>query len=138
MCIRDSTQARQAPEAADLHAIVRQLGLLLQLANTDQRMADRITILALLALAHTVEGDSTQALQCLAAAIQLAAPEGYIRRFVDEGPPMRLLLAALREQVSAMLPEAEHMAYFTRLLEAFPADLPSSSGAVSTLSLIHI
>src|SRR6266516_5768347 len=33
-------------------------------------------------------------------AVQLAAPEGYVRSFVDEGPHMAALLSRLRDQQS--------------------------------------
>ncbi len=119
-------QAQQAPGSVDLSAVVRQLGQLIQLAEADQRMADRITILALLALAHAVRGDTTQTLQFLAAATRLAAPAGYIRTFVDEGAPMRSLLAALRAQVAAGAADTSLLMYINRLLEAFPQDVPGS------------
>jgi LuxR family maltose regulon positive regulatory protein len=52
----------------------------------------------LTALAHVIGKDEHAALSALADAIHLAEPEGYIRSFVDEGPPMALLLSKLREQ----------------------------------------
>jgi len=119
-------QAQRAPGSVDLSAVVRQLGQLLQLAEADQRMADRITILALLALAHGLRGDSTQALQILTAAIRLAAPEGYIRTFVDEGPLMRVRLAGLRAQVSTSAADMSLLTYINRLLDAFPSDAQAS------------
>jgi LuxR family maltose regulon positive regulatory protein len=130
-------QAQQASGSVDLRAIVRQLDQLLQLAEADQRMADRITIHALLALAHAVRGDSTQTLPILAAASRLAAPEGYIRTFVDEGAPMRSLLVALRAQVSASAADTSLLRYINRLLESFPVDsseIPSSSATATLLS----
>ena len=38
------------------------------------------------------------ALDSLSEALRLAEPEGYIRRFIDEGSPMAALLARLREE----------------------------------------
>ena len=95
-------QAQQAPGSVDLNAVMHQLNQLLQLAEADHRLADRVTILALLAIAHAVAGNSTQTMQILVAAIRLAAPAGYIRTFVDEGAPMRALLQALRGQLPAV------------------------------------
>ena len=44
------------------------------------------------ALAWQALGDLAQALAIRDQALALAAPEGYIRRFLDEGPPMAALL----------------------------------------------
>jgi LuxR family maltose regulon positive regulatory protein len=119
-------QAQQAPGSFDLSAVVRHLEQLLLLAEADQRMADRITILALLAQAYAAIGDSGQMQERLASALMLAMPEGYIRLFVDEGMPMRSLLLNLRVAYSASDSGALLLHYINRLVEAFPADLPSA------------
>jgi LuxR family maltose regulon positive regulatory protein len=46
------------------------------------------------ALAHQMRGDVPAALAPLVRALTLAEPEGYVRLFVDEGPPMAVLLEA--------------------------------------------
>ena len=51
------------------------------------------------------------ALAALHRAVTLAQPEGYVRLFADEGPPMAALLKALRKQPAAP-------AYVHRLLAA--------------------
>jgi LuxR family maltose regulon positive regulatory protein len=130
-------QAQRAPGSVDLRAIVRQLEQLLQLAEADQRMGNRVTILALLALAQAAGGDSTQALQLLVSAIGLAKPEGYIRTFVDEGAPMRALLQTLRGQLPLMKLGRELLVYADQLVEAFPPDVsayPSPAPASPLLS----
>jgi MalT-like TPR region len=43
---------------------------------------------ALQALAHAACGDQVRALAALDKALTLAAPEGHLRVFVDEGPQM--------------------------------------------------
>jgi LuxR family transcriptional regulator, maltose regulon positive regulatory protein len=118
-------QARQAPGAIDLNPVVHQLEQLLQLAEADQRMADRIATCALLALAHAVMGDTHQVLERLASALALAMPAGYIRIFVDEGAPMRSLLLSLRAAHGASEANGLLAPYINQLLEAFPADAPS-------------
>jgi LuxR family maltose regulon positive regulatory protein len=55
---------------------------------------DRISTLILDAAASTAAGDRERALADLASAIRLAAPGGYVRRFVEDG---RTLLPLLRE-----------------------------------------
>ena len=53
------------------------------------------------ALAHQALGDIPAALACLERAVTLAEPEGYVRVFVDEGPPMASLLRAAAKQGTA-------------------------------------
>ena len=50
------------------------------------------------ALAHQALGDIPAALACLERALTLAEPEGYVRVFADEGPPMASLLRAAAKQ----------------------------------------
>jgi LuxR family transcriptional regulator, maltose regulon positive regulatory protein len=47
------------------------------------------------ALALAADGEEAAAVDALAQALTLACPQGYIRVFADEGPPMRALLARL-------------------------------------------
>ena len=54
-------------------------------------MGSVIEILVLQALAQQALGDIPAALAPLERALALAEPEGYIRIFVDEGPPMAQL-----------------------------------------------
>lgn len=78
-------------------------------------VAQGIEILVLSALAHRAGGNSTEALAALECALVLAEPGGFIRVFVDEGPPMaHLLYEALNRGIT---PE-----YIRRLLKAFPED----------------
>ena len=51
-----------------------------------------IEILVLQALAYEAKDDILHALVPLESALLLAQPEGYIRLFVDEGPPMERML----------------------------------------------
>ncbi|MGO9192705.1 MAG: LuxR C-terminal-related transcriptional regulator, partial [Streptosporangiaceae bacterium] len=53
------------------------------------------------ALAHQTLGDIPAALACLERAMTLAEPEGYVRVFIDEGPPMASLLRAVAKQGTA-------------------------------------
>ena len=54
-----------------------------------------IEIGALRALALAASGDADPAVDALAEALTLACPQGYVRVFADEGPPMAALLARL-------------------------------------------
>ena len=76
-------------------------------ANQD-RAGSLIEIGALRALALAASGDAAGAVTALAGALMLAGPQGYVRVFADEGPPMAALLgrliAALRTGQAAMSP----------------------------------
>ncbi|HZG66655.1 MAG TPA: hypothetical protein VEZ12_07915, partial [Herpetosiphonaceae bacterium] len=69
------------------------LDRLLQAAETGERNGSVIEILILRALALQAQGDLSHALDVLERALTLAAPEDYVRVFVDEGAPMAVLLA---------------------------------------------
>ena len=75
-----------------LHEAMRFLARLLQAAEAGGRQGHAIAILSLQALAHAAQGDISLALAPLARALALAEPEGFVRVFVDEGPPMAALL----------------------------------------------
>jgi LuxR family maltose regulon positive regulatory protein len=123
--------AEQEPEQA--------LGLLRRLhdlAAAQARLGSMIEIRALQALALADHGDERGALTALADALCLAAPEGYLRVFVDEGAPMggllgRLAAPAQRERVAAagdVPPD-----YLARLLGSFQpaaAGTPHPAGRV--------
>jgi ATP/maltotriose-dependent transcriptional regulator MalT len=70
------------------------LDRLLQAAEAGCRTGSMIEILVLQALAYQKRGDLRAALVPLERALKLAEPEGYVRVFVDEGPPMAELLHA--------------------------------------------
>ena len=68
---------------------------LLAAAVSQDRAGSVIEIQALRALALAAAGEETRAVDALAAALALACPQGYVRVFADEGPPMAALLGAL-------------------------------------------
>jgi LuxR family transcriptional regulator, maltose regulon positive regulatory protein len=71
------------------------LGRLHAAAAAQDRAGSLIEVGALRALALVASGDADRAVDALAAALTLACPQGYIRVFADEGPPMAALLARL-------------------------------------------
>ena len=84
------------------------------------------------ALASHAEGKTTQAMQALERALTLAEPRGFLRTFVDEGPPMERLLQAAADR--GMLPH-----YTATLLAAFQvtgAGQPTTA-AVDPPSVAH-
>ena len=64
-------------------------------AVSQDRAGSVIEIGALRALALAAAGEETAAVDALAGALTLACPQGYVRVFADEGPPMAALLGAL-------------------------------------------
>ena len=109
-CIR-LLLAKDQPDLA-----LQRLEPVLARARTGQRCNHVIEIRILQALAHQMRQEVTQALEILSEAVRLAQPEGYIRRFVDEGVPMVALLSKLREQQGKDGPTP----YLDTLLAAFP------------------
>src|SRR6266567_2757528 len=59
---------------------------------------ERLKVMVLQAVALQAHGEKDQAVQVLYDALALAAPGGFIRLFVDEGPPMAHLLSAAAAQ----------------------------------------
>jgi LuxR family maltose regulon positive regulatory protein len=74
------------------------LARLLPAAEEGARGGSVIEVLILQALAHQALADGPAALGALHRAVTLAEPEGYVRVFAEEGPPMVALLKALVKQ----------------------------------------
>jgi LuxR family maltose regulon positive regulatory protein len=74
------------------------LGRLLADAEAKGRMQSVLEILLLRALALEVQGDRKGALAVLGRVLAWAEPEGYVRLFLDEGPPMMALLRQAKLQ----------------------------------------
>ncbi|WP_284754893.1 LuxR C-terminal-related transcriptional regulator [Arthrobacter sp. efr-133-R2A-120] len=92
---------------------------LLRAAEGGGRTGTVVELLVLMALARKKEADDGGALAALQRAVALAAPEGYVSVFVDEGEAMANLLESLASQGSA--PD-----YVDRLLESFGAETRST------------
>jgi LuxR family maltose regulon positive regulatory protein len=77
----------------DAHRLLVTMG---RSAQQAQRCRKLITIRLQQALVHQALGDRKQALDCIEQALRLAAPEGYLRAFLDEGGAVLALLPQLR------------------------------------------
>jgi LuxR family maltose regulon positive regulatory protein len=124
----------QARPAEALHLLARLRGL----AEAQGRAASLVEIFALTGLACRAAGDHDGARSAVARALQLAAPEGYIRTFVDLGEPMRLQIADCRSRLAGE--DATPLAqYVERLLAAFPAaaGAPPPRPAIASVSQRH-
>ena len=99
-------------------------------AVSQDRAGSVIEIQALQALALAAAGEETAAVDALAGALTLACPQGYVRVFADEGPPMAALLGALvaaqrAEQAAA---RGVPLGCLARVLGAF-GEKPAAPGA---------
>ena len=108
-------------------------------ATAQDRRDGLIETGALRALARAASGDEAGAVTALAEALTLGHPQGYVRVFADEGPPMaallgRLIAAQRAGQAAADVP----LGYLARLQRAFgsgaPARDPVPSGIVDPLT----
>ena len=113
------------------HALAEATSLLERLLNAAEaggRVGRAIEILVLQALAHHAQGNIAAALMPLERALTLAEPEGYVRIFVDEGPPMAQLLRAAAAPIGHLriMPT-----YAGKLLAALGAEPLVSAGQVS-------
>jgi LuxR family transcriptional regulator, maltose regulon positive regulatory protein len=106
--LAESSAERSKPS---LTAARKLLDRLLRAAEDGRRNGSVVEILVLQSLALQAQGEHQAALASLRRALALAEPEGYVRLFVDEGPPMAALLAALTAQGTGP-------AYVRRLLDA--------------------
>ncbi|MFN8443170.1 MAG: LuxR C-terminal-related transcriptional regulator [Caldilineaceae bacterium] len=97
-------------------------------AKTKGRTGSVLAILIVRALAQWTQETHQEALATLANALALAAPEGYIRRFVDEGMPMLTMLHAI--STGGMMP-----GYLNQLLAAFPPTLKAEGGTRQVSSI---
>ena len=84
------------------------------------------------AVALRANGQKDEAVQLLGEALTLAEPEGFIRIFLDEGEPMRLLILDFRLWIEKQLRGQDYklLGYADKLLAAFeqPAALPPPIG----------
>ena len=101
------------------------LGVLLPLrqqAEAKDWADKRLEAMVLQAIALHAHGEGDRAVQVLLDALALAEPGGFIRIFVDEGPPMARLLSAAAAH--GMMPD-----YIGKLLAALEAAAPTSEAA---------
>ena len=105
-------------------SMLHMLDVLLQQAESQNRLRSRIDILITQALAFSAK-DSAKALAALEQALTLAEPEGYLRLFVDEGKPMAELLSKFK---SSTLQQ-----YANRILAALTPSIQSSAFIIQPL-----
>ena len=95
-----------------------------QQAEAKDLKDERLKVLVLQSVTLYAQGEKDKALQVLGDALTLAAPDGFIRIFIDEGLPMAQLLAEAATQ--GMMPD-----YIGKLLAAYEAEKQTSQDALS-------
>ena len=113
------TQARVFIAQNKLDEANRLLSCLEESAQSDGRQGRLIEIMILKALALQKMGNHAQADLALTKSLYLAEPSGYVRVFLDEGQPMKMLLAPWLEHASTSSPRD----YAIHLLAQFDAEL---------------
>jgi LuxR family maltose regulon positive regulatory protein len=109
------SQARVRLAQGDPSAALALLGPLRRQMEDKGWLDEQLQIVILQALAHQALGEKEMAVQQLADALLLAEPGGFIRVFVDEGPPMAQLLSETAAR--GIMPD-----YCGKLLAAFEAE----------------
>ncbi len=107
-----------------LHVLER----LLHEAEAKARMSSVLGILLLQALALHAQGERQRAFTVLERTLTLAAPQGYVRLFVDEGTPVQALLRQYHPARHSGL-----QAYVAMLLSAFDGQAAPASSSPGSL-----
>jgi LuxR family maltose regulon positive regulatory protein len=134
MCLAQSRLHRQEPmlqEAATIldHQVAR--------VQAGQWWGQFIEIQVLRALLHQIKDDTKAMRDALGEALALAEPEGYIRVFLNEGEPMRLLLLDYQSMLQKTIRTGRNerssqiLSYIVKLLSLF-SHLTSVERSAST------
>jgi LuxR family maltose regulon positive regulatory protein len=112
-------QARVLLAQGDSSAALAILEPFSQQMETKGWADESLKTMILQAIALHAHGEKDKAMQLLGETLTLAEPGGFIRLFVDEGPPMAHLLSEAAAQ--GIRPD-----YISKLLAAFKAEAPKS------------
>jgi LuxR family maltose regulon positive regulatory protein len=121
------TAERDERSIDEVGGLLERLG---QAAEEGARTGCLIDVLVVQALASQARGDVPAALASMRRALTLAEPEGYVRVFVDEGPPMALLLRALSAPGSA----GSYVRHLLAAVDGTERGTPVSDGLIDPLS----
>jgi LuxR family maltose regulon positive regulatory protein len=135
--------ARVSTVQGQMDEALRLLEHALQSAYAVGRLGNAIQILVVAALVHQARGSFEEAYFTLSRVLTLAEPEGYLRVFLDEGEPMRLLLAKFKSlienQAPGIAPDHQKVSidYLNNILAAFsvPFVSPSRQFSLNRLQL---
>jgi LuxR family maltose regulon positive regulatory protein len=135
------SQARVHLAQGDPAAALARLEPYRQQVETRHWQDERLKVMvlqsvALHAAALQTDGGKDKAVQLLGEVLALAEPGGFIRLFVDEGEPMRLLMADVRVWLEKQTrgQDQKRLGYVDRLLTAFPQPAAMPRAKVANLS----
>lgn len=103
-------------------AAIRLLTSLVHETEMKSRLGSRIESYILLSQAYQNQKKHHEAAECIRKAVALAAPEGYVRIFLDEGPSVAKMLYALYKSKTA---SKEELAYVSMLLKQMEKEFPA-------------
>lgn len=110
------------------------LSRLQQVAEEQRLIGNQMRILVAQTLALEAQERTSQALATLAHALSLGEPEGFMRVFLEDGLPMFALLTKLYKvklKHRQSFPHAFSLAYVSKLLAAFPANVREAASSTS-------
>ena len=126
------SQARVHLAQGDTSAALAALEPLRQQVEAKGWQDERLKVMVLQAVALHAHGEKDKAMQLLGEALALAEPGGFIRIFVDEGEPMRLLILDFRLWIEKQAREGHKpIEYVDKLLAAFAQIMPVPQSEVS-------
>jgi LuxR family transcriptional regulator, maltose regulon positive regulatory protein len=120
--------ARLLVAREDHDEALQMLDRLREAAEAADKRGSVVEILTLQALVLRSKDEKNRAIDVMGRALALAEPEGYVRTFVDEGPPMAELLSEVLEaQQRGRLDSLRRVPahYLRKLLAALERDAPS-------------
>jgi LuxR family maltose regulon positive regulatory protein len=136
--IENLTHVRLLIAQGNLEAAETLLQGLNQAAKAAGRNGSLIEILILQAITFASQKRRADALSALEQALCLAEPEGFVRIFLDEGEPMRLLISDFRLLIEKQPSYSPSLSvYVDRLLAAFPGGhpiVPTNRNLINPLS----
>jgi LuxR family maltose regulon positive regulatory protein len=122
LLLAQSRQGRSQPAEHPLEEALCLLEQVRERSGAEGQMSDVLEALIVQALVQQARGHLQEALGALQEALALAEPEGYVRLFVDEGPPMAQLLQQLAASGAAS-------SYIRKLLEALGVPIKQQQDA---------
>ncbi len=109
-------QARVHLANGDARAALATLETYYEFVESKKWADEQLRAMVLQAVAFAANKQREKSIELLGSALALAEPGGFIRLFVDEGEPMRLLISDFRSRIQ----DHAHRAYAEKLLTAFP------------------
>ena len=122
------SQARVLIAQDDPSAALALLAPLRQQMEAKGWADELLKVMVLQTIALRAHGEKDKAAKLLVEALTLAEPGGFIRLFVDEGEPMRLLILDFRSMIEKQGRSSIHplLGYVNKLLAAFPQSVEAT------------